>query len=98
MIVASAGLHADETYAFALANRAQIEALVDAQSRVTFIAGLGRASNDPAMIEKLNTFKATVPAEAARPVDRVIAVLSEKAKSRPLFAKGLSDWLAKLKR
>ncbi|OZA72382.1 MAG: aminopeptidase, partial [Sphingomonadales bacterium 39-62-4] len=98
MIVASAGLHADETYAFALANRDQIEALVDAQSRVTFIAGLGSNSNDPAMIEKLNTFKATVPAEAARPVDRVIAVLTEKAKSRPLFAKGLSDWLAKLKK
>jgi aminopeptidase N len=98
MIVASAGLHADETYAFALTNRAQIEALVDAQSRVTFIAGLGSNSNDPAMIEKLKAFKATVPAEAARPVDRVIAVLTEKAKSRPLYAKGLSDWLAKLKK
>jgi len=98
MIVASAGLHADETYAFALANRAQIEALVDAQSRVTFIAGLGSNSSDPAMIDKLNAFKATVPAEAARPVDRVIAVLTEKAKSRPLYAKGLSDWLAKLKK
>lgn len=94
MIVASAGLHADETYDFALANRDRIEALVDAQSRVTFIAGLGSTSNDPAMIGKLQAFKATVPAEAARPVDRVIAVLADKAKARPLYAKGLSDWLA----
>ncbi|HQS70274.1 MAG: aminopeptidase [Novosphingobium sp. 28-62-57] len=98
MIVATAVLHADETYEFALANRAQIEALVDAQSRVTFIAQLGAGSNDPAMIDKLKSFKATVPAEAARPVDRVIAVLTEKAKSRPLYAKGLSDWLAAKKK
>lgn len=93
MIVATAALHADETYEFALANRAQIEALVDAQSRVTFIAQLGSNSNDPAMIGKLQAFKATVAPEAARPVDRVIAVLTENAKSRPLYAKGLSDWL-----
>jgi aminopeptidase N len=98
MIVASAGLHADATYDYALANRAKVEALVDAQSRVTFIAGLGSNSSDPAMIEKLKTFRATVPAEAGRPVDRVIAVLTEKAKSRPLFAKGLTDWMAAKKR
>ena len=81
-----------ETYDFALANREKIESLVDAQSRVTFIAGLGSQSNDPAMIEKLKAFKATVPAEAARPVDRVIGVLTEKARTRPLFVKGLTDW------
>ena len=92
MIVASAGLHSDETYDFALANRAKIESLVDAQSRVTFIASLGGQSNDPAMIEKLKAFKATVPAEAARPVDRVIGVLTEKARTRPQFIKGLTDW------
>ncbi|MCY1670738.1 M1 family metallopeptidase [Novosphingobium sp. SL115] len=93
MIVASAGLHPDATYDFAVANRAKVEELVDAQSRVTFIASLGRASNDPAMIGKLEAFKASVPAEAARPVDRVIGGLTEKAKARPLFVKGLSDWL-----
>lgn len=98
MIVASAALHADATYDYALANRARVEALVDAQSRVTFIAGLGSNSSDPAMIEKLKAFRATVPAEAGRPVDRVIAVLTEKAKSRPLFAKGLTDWMAAKKR
>jgi aminopeptidase N len=92
MIVASAGLHSDETYDFALANRAKIESLVDAQSRVTFIASLGGQSNDPAMIEKLKAFKATVPAEAARPVDRVIGMLTEKARTRPQFIKGLTDW------
>lgn len=92
MIVASAGLHSDEAYDFALANRAKIESLVDAQSRVTFIASLGGQSNDPAMIEKLKAFKATVPAEAARPVDRVIGALVEKARTRPLFVKGLIDW------
>ncbi|NLR69867.1 M1 family metallopeptidase [Novosphingobium sp. ERN07] len=98
MIVASAALHADATYDYALANRAKVEALVDAQSRVTFIAGLGSNSSDPAMIEKLKAFRATVPAEAGRPVDRVIAMLTEKAKSRPLFAKGLTDWMAAKKR
>ena len=98
MIVASAGLHPDATYDFALANRARIEALVDAQSRITFIASLANASNDPAMIAKLQTFKASVPAEAARPVDRVIGGLTEKAKARPLFVKGLNDWLAAKKK
>jgi len=98
MIVASAGLHADETYDFALSNRDRIEALVDAQSRVTFIASLANASNDPAMIAKLQTFKASVPAEASRPVDRVIGGLTEKAKARPLFVKGLTDWLGTKKK
>lgn len=98
IIVASAGLHPDATYDFALANRARIEALVDAQSRITFIASLANASNDPAMIAKLQTFKASVPAEAARPVDRVIGGLTEKAKARPLFVKGLNDWLAAKKK
>lgn len=93
IIVASAGLHADATYDFALANRARIEALVDAQSRVTFIASLANSSNDPAMIAKLETFRASVPAEAARPVDRVIGGLTEKAKARPLFVSGLTQWL-----
>ncbi|MBA4353281.1 MAG: aminopeptidase, partial [Novosphingobium sp.] len=98
IIVASAGLHPDATYDFALANRARIEALVDAQSRVTFIASLANASNDPAMIAKLQTFKASVPAEASRPVDRVIGGLTEKAKARPLFVKGLNDWLGTKKK
>lgn len=98
MIVASAGLHPDETYEFALANRARIEALVDAQSRVTFISSLANASTDPAMIAKLQTFKASVPAEASRPVDRVIGGLTERAKARPLFVKGLTDWLAAKKK
>ena len=76
-----------------MANRAKIEGLVDAQSRVTFIASLANASNDPAMLAKLEAFKATVPAEASRPVDRVIGGLTERAKARPLFVKGLTDWL-----
>lgn len=95
MIVASAGLFPEETYDFAIANRARIEELVDAQSRVTFIASLGSGATDPAMIAKLETFKASVPAEAARPVDQVIGGLTEKAKARPLFVKGLTGWLAK---
>ena len=32
------------------------------------------------------------PAEAARPVDRVIGMLTEKARTRPQFIKGLTDW------
>ena len=93
IISASAALHPDATFDFALANRARIEALVDAQSRVTFIAGLGGQSTDPAMLDKLAAFKTTIPADAARPVDRVIGNLTEKARTRPLFVKGLADWL-----
>jgi len=92
IIGAAAGLHPDKTFDFAVANRQKVESLVDAQSRGTFIAQLGGPSNDPAMIDKIKAFRATVPAEAARPVDRVIGVLTEKARTRPLFVKGLMDW------
>ncbi len=95
IIVASAGLFPEATYDYAIANRVRIEDLVDAQSRVTFIASLASDATDPAMIAKLETFKASVPAEAARPVDRVIGGLNEQAKARPLFVKGLTGWLAK---
>ena len=94
IIVASAGQFPEAAYDFAIANRARIEDLVDAQSRVTFIASLASGATDPAMIAKLEAFKASVPAEAARPVDQVIGGLNERAKARPLFVKGLTNWLA----
>lgn len=94
MIVASAGLFPEATYDFAIANRTRIEELVDAQSRVTFIAGLASGATDPAMVGKLQAFKASLPADAARPVDQVIGGLTEKAKARPMFVKGLTGWLA----
>lgn len=98
MIVAVGTLFPSETYDFAVSNRARIEDLVDAQSRVSFIAGLAAGSDDAAMIAKLQAFKANLSADAARPVDRVIGGLVEKAKSRPLFVKGLIGWLANSKK
>jgi aminopeptidase N len=84
----------DKAYDFAVAHRAEVDAMVEPTSRTTFIAHLGGASREAAMPAKLTAFATTVPASARGEVSKALASISYR---REVIAKRLPDldlWLA----
>jgi aminopeptidase N len=81
-------------YDFTIAHRAKVESLVDDSGRSTFYRRLVGASVDPAMIGKLETLRATLPADQQRPIDQAIAALRERLESYPRLRNDLHAWLA----
>jgi aminopeptidase N len=84
----------DKAYDFAVAHRAEVDAMVEPTSRTTYFAHLGGASRDAAMPAKLTGFAATIPASARGEVSKALASISYR---REVIAKRLPDvdlWLA----
>ena len=84
----------DKAYDFAVAHRAEVDAMVEPTSRTTFFAHLGGASRDSAMPAKLTAFAATVPASTHGEISKALASISYR---REVIAKRLPDldrWLA----
>ena len=94
IIAAVSAPNPDLAFDFALANRARVEGLVDSSGRVGYLAGLAAASHEPAMIGKLEAFRATVPADEQREVDRRIGGIRERLATDPRLAGEVADWLA----
>ncbi len=94
IIAAVAASNADLAFDFAIANRAKIETLVDSSGRAGYIAGLAASSRDQAMIGKLEAFRATVPADEWREIDRRIAGIRERLTTEPRLAGEVGEWLA----
>jgi len=86
--------HADAAVDFVEANQARVDKLIDASARVRFLAGLAIGSDDPAMIARLETKAAGLPADVRKPYERTIAVLKEHAESRPRIKAETKAWLA----
>lgn len=94
IIAAVAVLHPDKAFDFALAHRAQVEALLEPTSRTTFFANLARGSRDKAMLKKLDDFADTVPASTRGDVRKTA---SEVRNRRDFADRGLAEidrWLA----
>ncbi|HKR90339.1 MAG TPA: M1 family metallopeptidase [Phenylobacterium sp.] len=88
-----AGLYPDKAFDFAIAHRAQVEALLEPTSRTIFFTNLARGSRDPAMAKKLEAFAKTIPASSAGEVRKA----ADEIRHRQAFAKRLSEvdrWLA----
>ncbi len=94
IIEAVSASNADLAFDFALANRAKVEALVDSSGRAGYIAGLAATSRDPAMIGKLEAFRATVAEDEWRGIDRRIAGIRERLASEPRVAGEVGTWVA----
>ena len=73
IITSVGGVYPDRAYDFAIANRAVIEALLEPPARVSYFAGLATISRDPAMLDKLTRFAATVPASSRGEVEKALA-------------------------
>jgi aminopeptidase N len=86
-------LYPDKAFDFALAHRAQVEALLEPVSRTPFFVDLARGSRDPAMLGKLHGFALTLPGSSRGEVEKAAAEIRQRRD----FARRLSEvdrWLA----
>ncbi|MBO9498146.1 MAG: M1 family metallopeptidase [Novosphingobium sp.] len=94
MIGAVSEENADLAFDFALAHRATVESLLDSSGgKTAFIAGLGSASRDPAMVRKLEALLEAAPEAEKRPIRAKIASLRQKLASNPRMARQAAAWL-----
>lgn len=87
--------HPEMAYDFAMAHRAQIDKLVDSTSSSRYYPTLGGSSFDPAMIEKIKAYEATIDPSARRPADSVIANIQYRMMVRKDRLPAVDAWLAK---
>jgi aminopeptidase N len=86
--------HPDLAFDFALRNREKVEALVDISSRSRYLAGLGGASSDPAMVGKLEDYaKRHLTAQSRGRVDVAIAGIRDRVRVRSDRLPEITRWL-----
>jgi aminopeptidase N len=79
---------------FTLAHRQQVEALVDDSGKSVFYRRLAGTSVDSAMIAKLESLRASLPADQRKPIDQALAGLKDRLQSYPRTRTALHAWLA----
>jgi aminopeptidase N len=88
--------HPDLAYDFAVRNREKVEALVDISSRSRYLAGLGGASSDPAMVAKLEDYaKRHLTPQSRGRVDVAIASIRDRIRVRTSRLPDITRWLEK---
>jgi aminopeptidase N len=87
--------HPELAYDFAMAHRAQVDKLVDSTSSSRYYPSLGGSSFDPAMIDKIKAYEATIAPGARRPADTVIANIRYGMMVRSQRLPAVDAWLAK---
>jgi len=96
MIGAVSGSHPDLAFDFALAHRAQVDALVDSMSRARFYPGIGSGSSDKAMIRKLRDYADKHVAPTSRnATETAIANIEYRLKVREQRMPEIDAWLKK---
>ena len=96
MIATVAARYPELAFDFATAHRAAVEARVDANSRLRFIAGLASQSSDARLLERLGAWvTANVPAEVRRAADASIATVRYRVMIRAKRLPAIDAWLAR---
>jgi aminopeptidase N len=94
IISAVAGGHPEMAYDFALANKAAVEAFVDASTRPRYLPGLAGGSADPATVAKLQDFaQRYMTAQSRRPADIAIASIQDRVRVRRERLPDITRWL-----
>jgi aminopeptidase N len=75
IITAVAANDPDKAFDFALAHRAQVEELLEPTSRTSYFAEIATSSRNPAMLDRLAKFSATVPASSRGEVEKATAAI-----------------------
>ena len=95
MIGRVAWQHPDLAFDFALANLALVNTKIDTTSRSRYFPGLGRGSEDPQMIAKLNAYaEANLAPAARREIATAIASITYRIKVRNERRPLIDAWLA----
>ncbi|MBI1200793.1 MAG: M1 family peptidase [Phenylobacterium sp.] len=75
VIAAVSNDHPEAAFDYAVAHRAQVDQLLEPTSRTTYYADLAVTSRDPAMLDKLAAFSATVPASSRGDIEKSTAAI-----------------------
>ena len=73
---ACSGAFPDKAFDFAIAHRAEVDALIEPTSRTSYFGSLASGSLSPEMEAKLKAFAETVPASARPAITRTIATIN----------------------
>jgi aminopeptidase N len=93
IISAVSGLHSDMAYDFVRANQAKVDPLVDNSARARFIGRIAGNSRSADMVAKLETYAATLSADARKPIDRAISQVTERQGRSARVKRELAAWL-----
>ncbi|MGZ3249951.1 MAG: M1 family metallopeptidase [Croceibacterium sp.] len=94
IITSVSGPNPELAYDFTMAHRAEVEKLVDDSGRSAFYRRLVGSSIDPAMVGKLETLRASLPADQQKPIEQAVSTLKDRLASYPKMSAELHDWLA----
>jgi aminopeptidase N len=94
LISGVAEVYPDDAFAFALANRAKVDGVLEPTSRTTFYTRLATGSTNPGMPASLARFAASVPTSARGEVDRAIATIRYRLEIIAKRAPEMDRWLA----
>ncbi|HWW25285.1 MAG TPA: ERAP1-like C-terminal domain-containing protein, partial [Caulobacter sp.] len=96
MISTVARLHPDLAFDFAVAHKDAVNGKVDAASRTKFIPALGKASADPAMIDKVRAYAAAnLPAGSRGEAEKSAASIADRIKTRKAALPQITAWVAR---
>ena len=94
MIRQVAESHGDLAFAFALAHRSKLEALIDDSAKAGYFARLAATAQDPATIVALETYAAGLKPDQRKPVDRTIGQIRQRLADSAAQVAGTKAWLA----
>ena len=86
--------HGDLAFAYAIAHRRQIEALLDDSARANYFARLAATAKNPATIAALEKLAAELTPDQRKPVDRTIGQIRQRVADNAAQVAGTTAWLA----
>ena len=89
--------HGDLAFAFAMARRPQIDALLDDSARANYFARLAGSAKDPATLTALEAYAASLRADQRKPVDRTLGQIRQRLADEAAQIAGIKAWLAERK-
>ena len=94
MIRQVAEQHGDLAFAFAMAHRTQIDALLDDSARANYFARLAGTARDPATLGALETYAASLRPDQRKPVERTLGQIRQRLADEAMQVAGIKAWLA----
>jgi aminopeptidase N len=94
VISAVAGEFPDKAWDFAIAHRAQVDAMLEPTSRTTYFTSIASGSSDPAMPAKLEAFAKTAPASARGEFAKALATIRYRQHVAQTVLPEADRWIA----
>ena len=86
--------HADLAFPFALAHRAQLEALIDDSAKASYFASLAATTQALVTIGALEGYAAGLKPDQRKPVIRTLGQIRQRITDRAAQVAGTKAWLA----